>query len=143
MKNFNTTVTNISFTAKICYNGENFVCEGNTINDALNLKILKPAIIKGFTLSVNKNGLNGKFKAIEKEFGTTSAPLDNVATVLYNIFSDVINKEANNTNDNCTIDGKINNLKYSFIFSPSGLPIELKVKSIDLQIKFNNVTIVN
>ncbi len=134
-------LNNISFTAKIAYNEENFICNADIKDNVLILKITQPNLIKGLTLSIDKNGLNAEFDSIECDLDRL--PIDNAVTVLYKIIADINGKEiVNSDSNNCRYEGITENIKYIFIFSPTGLPIELTVSSINLNIVFSNVVII-
>lgn len=135
-------LNDISFSAKIDYGENEFVADITVTDDTLNLAVIEPQEINGLILNITKNGVTAEFKGISYAPDITSLPHGAVIKVLYNILNDISSgKTANCDNENCEITGKVDGYKYNFEFSPSGLPISLKVDELDLEIDFKNVTI--
>lgn len=135
-------LNNISFTAEIDYGDSEFVGNATLSDGALNLTVTEPQEIKDLILMLDKNGVTAEFKGVTYTPDINSLPQGAIAQVLYDILNDIAdNKTANCDEENCEIKGSVNGYDYTFVFSPSGLPISLDVDDLDLEIKFKNVTI--
>lgn len=133
---------NISFIAEIHYQELDFVASSNITNDALNLTVMEPKNIEDLLLTIDKNGITAKFKGISHNCDADSMPQSAAARILYDIFLDISgNKEIVSKDDNCVINGRVDEYKYIFTFAPSGLPINLEVDELDLYVNFKNVTV--
>ena len=133
---------NISFIAEIDYGDTEFAANASIAENTLNLVITKPQEIKDLTLNIAKNGATAEFKGVTYTPNINSIPGGAIAQVLYDILSDIAdNKTANCDEENCEIEGSINEYQYEFTFSPSGLPISLQIDDLDLEIEFKNVTV--
>lgn len=142
----NKTVTpilnNISFTAEIDYGDSEFMANAELAQDAFNLAVTAPEEIDGLTLNFTKNGVTAEFKGVTYTPDINSLPQGAIAQVLYDIINDILdNKTATCDEENCKIEGRVNGYNYTFVFSPSGLPISLDVDDLDLEIKFKNVAV--
>ena len=134
---------NISFTANVKYDNDSYVCDATVKDGALNLVVTEPREIKGFTLSVDKNGTQAKLNDVEIALDTATMPQGAVAQVLFDVVSDAKNKETTERTDgNYEISGSVSNNDYIFIISPTGLPLNLKIENINFEIEFQNVTII-
>ena len=131
----------ISFTADVQYGDDNYQADANVRDDNLNLVVRRPEYIDGLTLNINKNGATASYKGISYPLDISSQPQGAMAQVLYNVLSDVSGKQLNCGEENCEINGKVDNYSYTFVFSPSGLPISLTVDEINLLVKFSNVSL--
>ncbi len=135
-------LNNISFTAEIDYDDSEFKARATVADGALNLVIIEPQEIKDLILNITKNGVTAEFKGVTYTPDISSLPQGAIVQVLYNIINDISSgKMANCDNENCEISGRVDGYKYDFKFSPSGLPISLKVDDFDLEIEFKNVTV--
>lgn len=142
--NVTPVLDNISFNAEIEYGGSEFIADVSIKQDALNLVVSEPQEIKDLTLNVTKNGITANFKGLTYAADINSLPQGAIAQILYVIINDVkvLQNKAICNEDNCEINSQANGYKYEFTFSPSGLPINLKVEQIDLDIDFKNVTLI-
>lgn len=136
-------LNNISFTAEIDYGDSEFAGNATLSDGALNLTVTEPQEIKDLILKLDKNGVTAEFKGVTYNPDINSLPQGAIAQVLYDILNDITASQDTATCDeeNCEIEGKVNGYDYTFVFSPSGLPISLDVDDLDLEIKFKNVTI--
>lgn len=134
-------LNNISFTASIVLNNSEFIADATLLEDELELVVNSPQEIKGLILSISKNGVNAVFNGITFAPDVNSLPNGAVIQILFEIIRDIEGKNAVCNNENCMIQGKVNNYAYDFIFSPAGLPISLEIKDLNLKINFTNVTI--
>ncbi len=135
-------LNNISFTAEIDYDENEFVADITVAEEALNLAVIEPQEINGLILNITKNGVAAEFKGVSYTPDISSLPQGAVVQILYNILNDISSgKTASCDNENCTITGRVDGYKYEYEFSPSGLPISLKVDALNLEIDFKNVTI--
>ena len=134
---------NLSFTANVKYDKSSYVCDATVTEGVLNLVVKEPREIKGFTLTVDKNGTQAKFNDAEIALDTSTMPQGAVAQVLFDVVNDANTKETTERMDgNYEIIGNVNNNNYNFVFSPTGLPISLKIENIDFEIEFQNVTVI-
>ncbi len=135
-------LNNISFTAQINYGENEFVADTTVIDNALNLVVIEPQEIRDLTLIATKNGVTAEFKGVSYALDISSLPQGAVVQVLFNILNDISSgKTATCNEENCEITGKVDGYKYEFEFSPSGLPISLKVDEFDLDVNFKNITV--
>lgn len=134
-------LNNISFDATITYKDLGYVGKVNLNDDALNLILSSPNEINGLTLNISKSAIVGEFKGISYEYNASSLTNDALPMVLFDVIMDLSDKKAIYNDKNCKITGKINNYEYIYVFSPSGLPLLLKIDDIDLQIEFSNVVL--
>lgn len=133
---------NISFVAKITYNDEKYECDSVINNNVLNLVVSQPEEIKDLSLTLDQNGVEANFKGVSFTPDVDSFPQGALAQILFDIFTDISeNKKADLKDDNCVINGKIDEHEYIFTFAPSGLPIRLTINDLDFVVEFNNVTI--
>ncbi len=140
-KQVSPVIDNISFTADITYVEQNYVCDATILDSTLNLCVIEPENIKGLSLKIDKNGVTAEFKGIEHAMDVNSLPQNAVIQILFKILNDITDKTIDVSRENCEITGNIDGNKYLFVFSPSGLPISLKIDNLDIEIKFNNVTL--
>ena len=131
----------VSFTADVEYGSNNYLADANMQNDILNLVVRSPEYINGLTLEISKDGTTAKFKGISYPIDATMYNESAMTRVLYCILNDVVDKKLIYDSENCVMDGKIDNYDYTFVFSPSGLPISLSVNDLDLYVKFSNVSL--
>lgn len=134
-------LNNISFTAQIEYGDDNFVCDTTLADNALNLIVVEPSEIGGLTLSFTKDSAQAEFNGITFNPDLDSIPQGAIAKVLLAVLNDVKAKTITCVDKNCEITSKVDDYKYKFIFSPSGLPILLEIDNLDLKINFNNVVV--
>ena len=136
-------LNNINFSAVITYNDAEFECYVEILDDKFTSTVVKPETIKDFTLRLNSDGVTAEYLGITYTPETHSMPSTAAVQILYDNISDVSKQgiTAYCKEENCTIDRYINDYAYSFEFSPSGLPISLSIDDLDLDIKFNNVTV--
>ncbi len=134
---------NVSFAAEISYGDNDFACDATLTQDSLILTVTEPQEIKGLTLTFTKNGVVTEYCDIKYEHDSATLTDAASAQILFDIISDITaqNTTAEYTDENCVIEGKSHGNKYIFEFSPTGLPISLKIESLDLKIDFNNVTL--
>lgn len=134
-------LNNISFGTEISYGESEYSADVSILDDVLNLTVTAPKEIKGLSLELDKNGIKAKFKGIPFDFETTSLSKGAVYQVVTDVLDDAKQKTAISDDNNCKITGDVDGYKYTFLFSPSGLPIELEIEELDFQMKFSNVTI--
>ncbi len=133
-------LSKLSFTADIEYNGENFIFDATLSDNALSLVTVEPIEIKGFTLTLDKNASKANFEDVTYTFNGDNGLL----SILFDIIGDVKNKKTlKEDSDNLKVSGKVGECKYTFTFSPGGLPISLAAKSPNLNVFFKNVTIMS
>ncbi len=132
---------NISFTAQIECEDINCMVDGVTSDSGLKLTVRKPEKINGLMFEVDKNGITAGFKGVSYTVDVNTAPKGAVIKAMFDILKDVVNKKTVYNNDNCEINGNVNDHEYSFLFSPQGLPIKLEVEDINLKVTFSNVTL--
>ena len=144
-KNVTPVLNNISFTAELDYGDSEFIADAQLSQDALKLVVREPREIKDLTLNIDKNGAVAEFKGITYTPDIDSLPQGAVAQILYDVFNDISKntKSAVCNEENCEINGRAGGYKYSFEFSPSGLPISLEIDDINLDVKFSSVTLLN
>lgn len=142
--NVTPVLDNISFTAEIDYGDNEYTADVSIAQDTLNLVVTAPQEIKDLTLSVTKNGITAEFKGVAYDSKIDSLPQGAIAQVLYGVINDIRASQdaAICDEENCEINSQANGYKYEFTFSPSGLPINLKVDKLDLDIDFKNVTVI-
>lgn len=134
-------LNNISFIANISYGDSEYVADVLITDNALNLNVIAPNELKGLTLNLDKNSVKAKFKGIPIDLEADSLPKVAVYQVMVGVLNDAKQKTAVFDDDNCKVSGDVDGYKYTLIFSPSGLPIELEVEELDLKMKFTNVTV--
>ena len=117
------------------------MCDISIAENSLNLVVSEPEQIKGLTVNINNDEITAEFTGISYSQELTSLPHGSVALVLFNVLNDVSTRHATIGDENCVIIGRVDGYNYSFDFSPSGLPLFLKIDDLDLEIEFNNVTI--
>ncbi len=142
--NVTPVLDNISFTAEIDYGDNEFTADVSVTQDAINLVVTEPQEIKDLSLNITPNGITAEFKGVTYTPDVGSLPQGAIAQVLYEVFNDI--RASQDTaicdEENCEISSQANGYKYEFTFSPSGLPISLKVDQLDLDIDFKNVTVI-
>lgn len=141
----NKTVTpilnNISFIAQVDYGEDKFVANAIVADNALKLTVVQPEELKDLIVNITQNGVTSEFKGISYSPDINSLPQGAVVQILYNVLYDISSgKMAVRSNENCVITGRVDGYKYTFNFSPSGLPISLAIDNLDLDISFKNVT---
>lgn len=136
-------LNNINFSAMITYNDAEFECYVEILDGNFTSTVVKPETIKDFTLRFNSDGVTAEYLGITYTPETHCMPSTAAVQILYDIINDVSKQglTAYCKEENCTINRYINDYAYSFEFSPSGLPISLSIDDLDLEIKFNNVTV--
>lgn len=141
LKETNPIVNDIAFTANIKYQKQKYVCDIQSYNDGINLIIKEPQNIEGLVFDINKNGCKMEFEGLAQSYDIDLLPYNSFAQIIYDVFSEVATQTIDINNKNCEIEGNVNNKKYVFLFSPSGLPLSLEIKDLDFYVKFSSVTI--
>lgn len=134
-------VDNISFAAEIYYGDQDYSADVSIVDGVLNLTVTAPEEIDGLTLKLDENGIKANFKGITFTPDTSSLPQGAISQILFNVLNDAKQKTAVCGDENCEITGTVDGYKYTFVISPSGLPIELEVVDLDFKIEFTNVTL--
>ncbi len=139
-------LNNIEFTANIDYFNENYSC--NTTIDAdsvVRFEVIEPQIIEGMILIFDDSTVTAEYKGIVYTPKTETMPVSGVAFTIYNILIDAKNDAETvfEKGKNCTVSGEVGNYKYTFTFSPSGLPISLVIPDESFKVTFENVKITN
>ncbi len=134
-------LNDISFETEISYGQHKYSGDVTLADDILNLTVTAPKEIKGLTLKLDENGVTAKFKGISIAPDIDSLPQGAVGNILFGVLNDAKSKTIEHSEDNCEIKGMIDGCEYVFVFSPSGLPISLKVDKLELEIEFKNVTV--
>lgn len=134
---------NISFNAVVSYGDNDFSCNTKLTEDSLTLVLNEPKEIKGLTLCFSKNGVVAEYHGIKYERDSLTQTDAAPSQFLYGIINDIKSQNCSiqHTNENCFAEGKLQGNKYIFEFSPTGLPISLKIDELDLKIDFKNVTL--
>lgn len=136
-------LNNIAFVSQIEYGKDKFVCNTEINNGVVKLVVVKPAEIKDLCLIISENGTEAELKGTRYTSGSDALPKGSVVKILYNLLQNVSeNKAADCSDGNCEITGKTDDYNYSFLYSPSGLPISLEIKELNLKIEFKNVTVI-
>ena len=134
----------ISFTADVTYYNENYTCDVDVNEEGImSAKVTYPEELKGVSLRFDGETVTAEYLGLTYTLKTDTMPLGNVALSIYKVFTDVTEKGlmAEQNEGNCIIENEVNGEKYEFTFSPSGLPLELKIPDKEFQVVFNNVTI--
>lgn len=134
----------IEFKSKIKYYNENYEC--NTMIDqsgVMVIEVLSPESIEGMKLTLEPSKITAEYKGITYTPKTQTMPACNVAQIIYNVFEDVANniETLSLKEENCVVNGKIDENEYDFTFSPSGLPLKLEISDMGFDMIFENVTI--
>lgn len=141
-KNVDPVLNNISFVSEIKYGDHKYVADVEIKNNVLKLVVGEPKNINNLTLFVDKKGVTAKFGDIEFVPDINSIPQCAMYNILYKVINDVNGGiTAKSNGDNCEIISSVGDVEYNFKFSPSGLPICLKIDEFNLEILFKNVTI--
>ena len=134
-------MSDISFTAKVNYDKQKYICDVELYEDSLNLIVNEPTEIKGLTLKNDKNGTKAEFMGVSFDVDTRSLPYGALVEVLLTTINDASNKTIDFDDSNGEIRGSVEGSNYLFEFAPSGLPLTLKIDDMNLYIEFSNVTI--
>ncbi len=135
-------LSNISFTAVIDYNAENFVCECDIQDNAFCLNVIEPQNINGLKYCLSGTEITAEFSGITYSNSINDFADNSLVVILYNVLNQVKTGVACvNGDGNYTFTDNLNCGKYTLVFSPSGLPLTLDMPDINLKINFNNVTI--
>lgn len=143
----NTTpiLTNLQFTAQIDYYNERYSCftEIDSQGD-MTVRVISPETIEDMLLTFTKNGITAQYKDITYTPKIESMPIGNLSQIVYDVFQDVSQnvKSIPIEGDNCKIDRKTDENKYIFTFSPSGLPLNLKIPKLGFEMVFENIKII-
>lgn len=134
-------VNNISFIAEIDCDDFHYVCNVDALKDSLYLAVTQPTEIQGFTLKRNKNQITVEFGDVIDTVELNRLPNNSIIRILIEIFDDVEDKSIKFDQQNGVACGNISGYKYEFVFSPSGLPLTMKVDELNFELFFNNVMI--
>ena len=134
-------LNNISFTAVVEYNSNNYNADVTILNESLNMVVIEPKEISGLMFSVDKSGVTAEFNGISQNVDINSFSQGNVASIIFSVIDDIAQKNTVCGEENCEITGRVDDHQYRFSFSPTGLPLSLEFDDINLKIKFNNVTL--
>lgn len=139
---FSPILDNISFNADMLYGKHSYSAEVTIENDNIFLTVIEPSEIKDLILHLNNDTFFVQYKDTTYSREIKDISTNEITSVLYNVFKDAKTKSFVNRQENCTIKGVIIGYDYLFIFSPTGLPVELNIQQLNLNIKFNNVTLI-
>ncbi len=136
-------INNIDFTAQIKFSDEHYVCDVSVYDENIDVKVVNPQEIKGLTFHYSDSTVSVEHLGIKYTPDAGNMPAGGVAVILTDVINH-INKEgltAVFNEGNCVINSRAGEHKFTFEFSPAGLPLELEIPNINYTVKFNNVTI--
>lgn len=140
-KEISPVLIEISFTTQITYCDTKYVCDASLSDDKLNLLLSEPQEICGLSLEIGKDKFIANYMGLSYEPDIDSLPSSAVAQIMFNVINDATSKTFNTADQNCEIFGMVDDLNYIFTFSPSGLPLSLKIDDINFTAEFSNVTL--
>ena len=121
------------------YNVSSTIDNGGCLDATVN----SPEAIKGMKITSNSFETLSEYKNLKYTYNEDEFSGNNIVVMVYNILSSLENKQfPSKDGENCLITGKYSDENFDFIFSPSGLPIELNIESKDLKVLFKDVTII-
>ena len=135
---------NISFVAEVSYYNESYSFK--TKIDAkgnMSATVIKPDSFKDLTFDFSKGKTTAEFMGISYVPQNGKLPANNAAKVIYEAMIDVSSNKDVDEKDgkNFVAEGKIDNRKYVFVFSPAGFPLSLELTDEGYKAVFNNLTV--
>lgn len=143
-KNVSPITKGIKFNLNISCGENNYDVSALIDNgDCMNATVNSPKSIKGMKITSNKFETLSEYKNLKYTYSDAAFSGENYVVMVYNILRALGDKQLTLKNgENCVLNGKYLGEEYSFTFSPSGLPIELNIKSKNLKAAFNDIGII-
>ena len=113
-------------------------------NSSLSLTLQKPENIKGLTLNFTGENCELEFLEIKKEFPFENIEKESPIKIFYDGFLKAVNTESLGlSDDQYYFDYRLEDNKFRFHFSQSGLPLSIKGINNDTEIIFSSLKILN
>lgn len=130
---------NVSF-GETKYDVSTRIDNGGCMDATVNL----PEAIKGMKIISNKFETSAEYNNLNYTYNEDEFTGENCIVTIYNILSSLSDEQLPLKNgENCVVVGKYAGDKYDFVFSPSGLPIELNIETKNLKAVFSDICIRN
>ena len=134
----------ISFVAKITYYNEQYECDTQIDNNGkMTICVNDPDDLKGLKLTFSSEKIIAEYLGLTYTPKIDKMPFGNITKMIY-LTLENISKEnlgAKSKESNCVIKGECQNREYEFEFSPSGLPLSLKIPNENFKIEFCDVNV--
>lgn len=130
----------ISFTAELKYYNEEYVFEGEILEDAtMKISIKEPEELKDLNITVTDKVMKADYKGLTYEANEATMPFSRVIQTFYSPLSIIAKDDTIKADKNGEINGEFGGEKCSMTISPTGLP--QKFESKQLCLNFYNITI--
>ena len=132
-------IRGISCEVDIEYYNEKYVCDAQIDkNGNITMTFKSPENLAGLVLSIDGGKATIQYMGLTYSPKGGSLPLGNIATVINTVLDDIGDNKIKQNGKNAEFVGKVNNEKYVISFSPSGLPLSLKIGNSSIIVQFNN-----
>ena len=142
--NVKPVLSGITFTAKINFYNEQFLCEGAISEQgALVLTVIEPDNISGMKFSVEETGITAEYKGLYYTPNSGTLPFGGVASDIFTIITDAKRRmaPASKKNDGFCIESAKDEKYYKITIAQTGLPLSIEYPYHGLKVDFNNTTI--
>lgn len=136
-------LNSVSFSADIRMVEEHYVVD--CVIDGqkeLSATVNYPENLCGINFLYGNNGCRILYDGMEIVRENSCFPQTFIIGIIKQIFDAVDGKEFNVSNGNGKVDGELNGQDYSLIAAPGGLPIFLEIPGMNLEVYFNNVSLI-
>ena len=132
----------ISFTAKITYYNEQFVCDTKVDkNGVTEMTVKSPDSLKGLCFTVSKDKTVAEFLGLTYTPQTEEMPYFIVTRTLFELLDTVSGKKGKCEEENCVISGKVGERPFDLTLAPTGLPICAEIPDDSFTVEFCNMTV--
>ena len=133
----------ISFTAELNYYNEEYVFQGEILEDCtMKISIKEPEELKDLNITVTDKAMTADYKGITYEANEATMPFSRVIQTFYFPLSAIAKDSSLKADKNGEISGEFGGDKCSLTVSPTGLPQTFSIKSKQLNLRFYNISII-
>lgn len=136
----------ISFTARITWYNEVFVCTGEISNQTkATFEINEPEDIKELKITCDGDNVTASFKGLQEEYDISKTPFSFICAEVYGALRDTWREdiEVAEKEQQLYIEGRANEKDYKMIIAPTGLPLSLEIPNESFTVIFEDVKIIN
>ena len=132
----------ISFTAELQFYNEEYVFDGELLEDAtLKISVKEPGELKDLNITVTDEVMKAEYKGLTYEANAANMPFSRVISQFYLPLKAIATDKTVKADKKGEINGEFGGEKCSLIISPTGLPQTFTLKGKQLNLRFYNVSI--
>ena len=135
-------LTNIGFSADICYYNENYKGDCTVSEDgAFKITLTEPESLAGYTVTVEKDKITAEYLGLSFTPTKNNMPQSSVMTEFYEKYTAAAQIPPEKKGDNLIIKGGDGIGAYTLYISPTGLPQKMTLPDERFTVYFYNATV--